>query len=110
MKICEICGREIPPQQINQKLYCKECAEATKKERARKSCRKYNLKRYRIEKNGEPEPKEVEAPPEPKHKKPSLSIDEISRRAAQLHMTYGKYVEMLEKGAIPKGEQENGGN
>ena len=109
MRICRICGREIPPQS-HQRLYCKECAAATAEERKHGHYRKYNAKRKLIQKYVEPEPKEGETPTEPERKKPSVSIAEISRLAAQSHMTYGKYVEMLEKGAIPKGDRENGGN
>lgn len=64
--ICEVCGKEVNRGRNGR--YCEECADEIRRERKRNATKKKS------------------APPKPG------SLSEISRKAKEAGMTYGKYV------------------
>ena len=73
--MCACCGREIIKTRHN-KRYCQECAYEIRLLRARNQHRK---------------PKVISS---------KLSLDEKIKRADELGMSYGKYVQAVERGLI----------
>lgn len=84
IKICQICEKEFTAIGINKKrmIYCSD--ECRKKGRNKKSNEYHKANSSSLTR------KNVQ------RRKPALSIGEISKRAREAGMTYGKYVAMME--------------
>lgn len=112
-KLCLHCGKEIDitAKYACRRKYCKDCSSLVfleqKKERARRICAEKKAKRQEGKERVKKEEAAIKASLARKKireidKKvsPIKSIAQIQREAREHNMSYGKYIEALERGAF----------
>lgn len=86
---CELCGALLPEPDTPKgcKRYCDECAQKLKHERDREVCR--NQSSLRRTKTAE-------------QKKPKKTLAQVAAEANKLHLSYGRYVELMQSGSLER--------
>ena len=93
-KICKVCGAEYVPHNSNQ-CYCgAACQKVGHNERQRYYDN--NVRKRLIMTLDDKIDRKIEVgmSRRERHRDPNVSLNEVARRAAEAHMTYGKYVLM----------------